>query len=69
MEKKYSIRIRELRIDKGWTQKEFASVLMTTNSSVCDWERGRTEPSIDNLIKMSEVFETSIDYIVGKKDD
>ena len=39
-------RLRELRTEMGMSQKELARLLNTTNSSVCDWERGRvgTQP-------------------------
>ena len=57
---------KELRKEFGLTQKELAAILGTTNSSVCDWECGRTEPNIQQLIKLSEVFSVDVDYVVGK---
>ena len=33
-----------------------------------NWETGRSEPDYDALIEMSEIFGTSIDYILGNSD-
>ena len=61
-------RLRELRTEKGLSQKEFAKILNTTNSSVCDWECGRTEPSLETLVKIADYFNVCTDYILGRKD-
>ena len=65
----YSNRIKELRLEKGMTQKELAGLLDLTPNSICEWEKGRSSPNIDLLIKLSEIFEVSIDYIIGLEDD
>lgn len=65
----YSRRIKELRLEKGMTQKELASLLNLTANSICEWEKGRSSPNIELLIKLSEIFEVSIDYILGLEDD
>lgn len=64
---KFNERLKELRIEDGKTQKELAKIMDTTNSSICDWECGRTEPNIQQLIKLADTFSVSVDYIVGKE--
>lgn len=61
-------RLRELRTEKGLSQKDFAKILNTTNSSICDWECGRTEPSLEMLVKIADYFEICADYLLGRKD-
>ena len=46
-------RLRELRTEKGMSQKELARLLNTTNSSVCDWERGRSEPNLETVAQIA----------------
>jgi len=63
-----SIKIRELRKEKGLTQKELAKMLKTTDDSIYSWEKARSEPSIDFIIKLCDVFDISADYLLGRKE-
>ena len=58
-------RLKLLRSEKNLSQKQLAEILGTNNSSVCDWERGRSEPDIETLIKMVKFFGVSADYLLG----
>lgn len=58
-------RVKELRIECGWTQKEVAEKLKTTNSAVCDWEKGRTQPDLEMLVALATLFNVSVDYLLG----
>lgn len=62
-------RLKELRLDKKKTQKELATIIGTNNSSLCDWECGRTEPNIDMILKLALYFEVSCDYLLGLEND
>ena len=62
-------RIKELRIESGLTQKELAEKLETTNSAVCDWEKGRTQPDLETLKQIAQFFSVSTDYLLGLSDD
>lgn len=69
-------RLRELRGDK--TQKEMATLLDVTEKTYRSWEngeyrKGRTEkvypqPDLERLIKMSDIFHCSIDYLLCRSD-
>jgi transcriptional regulator with XRE-family HTH domain len=59
------VRIKELRLQKKETQKMVAESLGCAPAVYQRYETGERQPSIDMLIKMSEYFGTSIDYIVG----
>lgn len=57
-----------MRENSGLSQKKLAEILRTTNSSVCDWERGRAEPSLKAVVEIAEYFGVSCDYLLGKTD-
>ena len=61
-------RLTELRKEAKISQKELAKWLDTTNSSVCDWERGRSMPDLNMLTKIAKVFSVSADYLLGLED-
>lgn len=66
--KKFSQRLKELRLAKGLSQKELATILNTTNSSICDWECERSEPSIEALLYLAKYFDVTCDYLLGASD-
>lgn len=59
-------KLRELRFNKGWTQQEVANKINVSQSSYAYYETGKKEPKIDTLWKLAEIYQTSIDYIVGR---
>ena len=61
-------RLKELRTEKKLTQKQLAEILNTNNSSICDWECGRTEPSIDYIVAICKFFDVTSDYLLGLED-
>lgn len=62
-------RIKELRLEKGLTQKEIAGLLGCNQTALGKYERGDLEPSINTLKKLSAIFNCSVDYIVCNADD
>lgn len=56
--------IRHLRASKGYSQEQFAEELSWTRSIVGSYEEGRSEPSIDRLIVLSNYFDIPIDILV-----
>ena len=63
------LKIKELREQKGYTQQELAEMLSRKKASICDWEKGRCEPSIFDLIKLADIYNCSIDYLLGREDE
>lgn len=61
------LKIRELRIEDGLTQKELAEKIGAAWYNVGDWERGKAEPSVRDLIRLADAFGISIDELVGRK--
>ena len=62
-------RLKELRKSKNLSQKQLADVLQTSNSSICDWECGRTEPNIETVAYMAVYFDVTSDYLLGLEDE
>lgn len=65
---KFCNRLRELRRERGLTQKGLASAVGTTEDCIFFWEKGRSEPCIDELLLLSEFFGVSTDYLLGRTD-
>ncbi|MBR2449317.1 MAG: helix-turn-helix transcriptional regulator [Clostridia bacterium] len=63
------IRLKELRLEKGLNQKEFAEMVDTTQRNVSNWENGNSEPDIQMLLKMSKFFDVSVDYFLGNTEN
>ena len=59
--------LKELRVEAGLTQKELADKLNISVKTVSHWETGYCEPSISQLITLSDFFGISIDELAGKE--
>lgn len=59
------LKIKEIRKETNYTQKDLANFLNKSITTICDWERGRTEPSTDDLIQLAKFFKCSVDYLLG----
>ena len=62
-------RLKELRNNHTWTQQELGDRLGVSKQSVSNWENGNIMPSIDVLVRMSDLFQTSTDYILNREND
>ena len=57
--------IKMLRKQKHLTQKELADMLGYGYTAISNYENGRNEPSIKDLIKISDIFGISVDELIG----
>jgi len=60
------MRIKELRLENKKTQIELSKLLGISQSSYQSYETGFTEPKIENLIKLANYYNVSLDYLVGR---
>ena len=58
-------RIRDLRNDRGLTQKDVANVLHVSQNTYSQYEIGVSRYQLDAIIKLAEYYGVSIDYLVG----
>ena len=63
------IRLKELRKSLNLTQEEVAKKLNIKQNTYSQYENFQREPSIELLIRLAKLFDTSIDYIVGLTDE
>lgn len=66
---KFGIRFKEERKKKNLTQQGLASLFHLDKSSISKYENGHQVPEMETLIKLSNFFEVSIDYLLGKTDN
>ena len=57
-------KIALLRKQKGWSQEELAFRLDVSRQSVSKWEMGDSLPDLDKIIKLSDIFGVSTDYLL-----
>ena len=57
------ISLEAVRVNAKMTQKEWASKLGVSNSTVVNWEKGNTEPTLSQIRKMSELSGIPMDFI------
>ena len=62
-------RLRFLRENKKITQKELAKLINVAESTVSMYERGEREPSFEIAVRLANLFNVSIDYLLGRTDD
>lgn len=62
-------RIRELRLEKGLRQKDVAEMLGISTQSFCNYENWVNKPDPEMLIRLADIFEVSIDYLLCRADD
>ena len=64
----FSIRLKELRCDYDMSQTKLAKKLNLKASAISKYEKGITQPSIETLKKLAEIYNVTIDYLVGFSD-
>lgn len=65
----FAERLKELRKQAHLTQVELAKQLGIGQYSYADWERGKKKPTQENLVKIAQVLNVSIDYLVGNSEE
>lgn len=63
----FTERLKELRKRNNLTQKELAEQIGIKQNSYSDWETGKNEPSFENLIKLANLLEVSLDWLFGRE--
>ncbi|MCQ2385684.1 MAG: helix-turn-helix domain-containing protein [Clostridia bacterium] len=58
--------IQKLRTSMGLNQVELAKVMNVSKQCVSNWENDNVQPSIEMLMKLSDFFKVSTDYLLGR---
>ena len=59
--------IKKLRQEKKLSQEELAEKLYVTRQAVSNWENGKTQPDIDTITKLANIFDVSVERIIYGK--
>lgn len=63
---KFGDKIKNLRKLKNMTQEELSIKLNITYQAISKWERNISSPDFETVVKLSEIFNVSLDYFNGK---
>lgn len=63
----FHIRLKELRNQKGLTQRDFSKVFKVSTGAIAMWETGKRQPDNDMMIKLADYFGVSVDYLLGRE--
>lgn len=59
--------LKKLRTRANMSQIELAQLMDVNQYIISYWEKGRSEPSISQIVKLSEIFKVPSDYLLGKE--
>ena len=57
--------LKALRLENGVGQVELAEKIGVSKGIISLWENGLREPTLNSLIKLSQYFDVSIDFLAG----
>lgn len=60
--------IKNLRLERGLNQVQFAKILGITKQCVSNWENDNVIPSVEMLEKLADFFMVTTDYLLGRCD-
>lgn len=60
-------RLQKLRNEQNKTQKEIANILGISYQAYAHYEKGRREPSPEQLKKLADYFGVTVDYLIGRE--
>lgn len=59
-------RIRDLRVDRNYTQQQIADYLGVKQNTYSQYEIGVLNYPLDVVIKLADLYEVSVDYLLGR---
>ncbi|MFD1953158.1 helix-turn-helix domain-containing protein [Paenibacillus thailandensis] len=62
-------KLKTERKKRGWSQEELAEKLFVSRQSVSKWENGQNYPSIEIIIKVSDLFGLTIDELLRSDEE
>ena len=60
------MRLKDLREEAGMTQKELAEKIGNVQRNISNWESGNTQPDLETVVKLAEVFGVTTDELLGR---
>lgn len=66
--KVFAERLTELRKQYKYTQRQMADILGISQPSYIRYENDTSEPTQENLVRLADAFDVSVDYLLGRSD-
>ncbi len=66
MKNSFAQNLKELRKENKLSQGDVAKKTDVTQQCVSEWEKGSMEPTLSNLWRLADLFDISIDALVGR---
>jgi len=63
--REFGTRVKALRKQRRWTQKELASKVGVRSAQLNKYECGYHAPPVDRLIRLAELLDTTVDYLLS----
>ena len=60
---------KEARKRKGISQAMLSAQIGVSQGSISQWEIGKTEPDVQNILKLADLYGVSTDYLLGRTDN
>ena len=64
----FSERLKELRTERGLTQKQLSQRVDISKSMICSYELCEYEPTLSKAMSLAKFFDVSLDYLSGLSD-
>ena len=61
-------KIKELRLEKGLSQRELAAKTNIKQANISRWEAGLVVPNVLDVWTLANFFNVSIDYLIGRRE-
>lgn len=65
----FAERLKTLRKQEKFTQVQIAEKLDISQQAYASWERGVKKPTQENLVKIAQILNVSVDYLVGNSEN
>ncbi|WP_271751536.1 helix-turn-helix transcriptional regulator [Cohnella sp. JJ-181] len=60
------VNLEKERVKRDWTQEHLADLVGVARSTYANWESGKREPDLTTIEKLADIFEVSVDYLLGR---
>ncbi|MEO1769809.1 MULTISPECIES: helix-turn-helix domain-containing protein [Enterococcus] len=63
---KIGSQLKYYREENQFTQKDVAAVLHVTPQTISKWERNKSYPDVDQLVRLSELYKVNVNKLIGR---
>lgn len=65
MQNSFGKTLKVLRQERNLSQAELGVMLSVANNTISSWERDNSEPCIDQIVRLAQIFAVTTDYLLG----